>query len=104
LQSYKKWECELSSGTADISPDEIWQLDLSNALTYQFIADDASLLTNITAFHTLKRDGCALVTQKWVDNHYVMILWKLAGQIPARPELFNERWKWSEVIEQLKYR
>jgi breast cancer 2 susceptibility protein len=33
-----------------------------------------------------------------------MILWKLAGQIQAKPSLYKEKWNWTEVIRQLKYR
>jgi breast cancer 2 susceptibility protein len=86
------------------SPDEIWNIDLSNAIYYQFIADDASILTNTSAYESLKRDGCRLATTKWVDNHYAMILWKLAGLALARPQMFIDKWRWSEVINQLKYR
>jgi breast cancer 2 susceptibility protein len=86
------------------SPDEIWRLDLTNALQYQFIAENAVPLGSQNAFNVLRRDGCSLVTQKWVDNHYPLILWKLAGLIQAQPTLFDVRWNWGEVIEQLKYR
>lgn len=85
-------------------PDEIWQLDLRNALLYQFIADDATVLNHLHAFKILQMEGCRLVTQKWVSNHWPMILWKLAGQVQAKPALFDQKWNWGEVISQFKYR
>jgi len=45
-----------------------------------------------------------LINQKWVDNHWGQILWKIAGQVQAKPSLFDEKWNWGEVIAQLKYR
>ena len=39
-----------------------------------------------------------------MDNHWSLVLWKLAGQVQAQPSLFDLRWNWAEVIEQLKYR
>jgi breast cancer 2 susceptibility protein len=54
----------------------------------------------------LKHERCELVTAKWVENHWALILWKIAGQIKARPTvgIFNDKWNWFEVICQLKYR
>lgn len=73
-------------------------------MSYQFIAEDASIRNNVNALALLKADGCRLVTSKWVDNHWSMILWKLAGVIQAKPGLFQELWQWGEVVNQLKYR
>lgn len=88
----------------DLSPDEICVLNLENAIYYQLIAEDASTLGNAEAFARLKHEGCELVTAKWVDNHWSLILWKLAGQVKAKPSLFEEKWNWYEVLCQLKYR
>jgi breast cancer 2 susceptibility protein len=86
------------------SPNEIWLLDLTNAGTYQFIAEDATVLNRHHALTIIQRDGCALATSKWVDNHWSQILWKIAGQVQAKPALFDQKWNWGEVIAQLKYR
>jgi breast cancer 2 susceptibility protein len=108
LLSCRKWACECCvserKSEADCRPDEIWKLDLKNAVYYQFIAEDASSLGTESALSVLQRDGCRLATAPWVDNHYAMILWKLAGQVQAQPKIFDTRWNWGEVIEQLKYR
>lgn len=85
-------------------PDEIWNLDLSNAKYYQFIADDASVLNVEAALRVLAREGCRLATLPWVENHWGMILWKNAGLIRTQPEIFDQKWNWGEMIEQLKYR
>lgn len=85
-------------------PNELWMLSHSNALRYQFIGEDASVLGNRQAFERLTFEGCHLVTQRWVDNHWSLILWKLAGQVLAKPVLFDEKWNWYEVLCQLKYR
>ncbi|KZO89991.1 hypothetical protein CALVIDRAFT_491058 [Calocera viscosa TUFC12733] len=52
----------------------------------------------------LRRRGCSLATQEWVDNHWSLILWKLAGLVRAYPMDLTERWSWSHVIDQLLYR
>ncbi|WOO83816.1 Breast cancer type 2 susceptibility [Vanrija pseudolonga] len=85
-------------------PDEIWTLGINNAIYYQFIAQDASVLGNVQAFERLKYEKCEFVTQKWVNNHWRLILWKVAGQIMAKPALYEEKWNWYEVLCQLKYR
>lgn len=86
------------------SPDELWSLTSSNAIYYCFIADDGSTLGNARALEVLKIDGCRFVTKRWVDNHWSLIMWKLAGEVLAKPELFPTKWAWREVVEQLKYR
>lgn len=52
----------------------------------------------------MRRCGCAFVTPEWTKNHWVQILWKLAGEVQAKPDLLTEKWSWEEVISQLKYR
>ncbi|KAK4689433.1 breast cancer 2 susceptibility protein, partial [Tremellales sp. Uapishka_1] len=85
-------------------PDEIWQLNLANAVFYQFTAEDGPRLGSSLACEVLRLDNCQLVNQNWVNNHWSQILWKLAGTIQAKPELFWHTWTWGEVINQLKYR
>lgn len=86
------------------SPDELWSLNLSNAASYRFRQKDLSCLGPLQALETLKRDACHLAHAKWVDNHWSMILWKLAGEILAKPLLYDAKWTWDEVLHQLKYR
>ena len=86
------------------SPDELWSLNPINAIYYQFIAENGSTLSNVDALHTVKRDGCHYASARWVDNHWSLILWKLAGEVLAKPELFESKWSWREIVVQLKYR
>ena len=89
---------------SDNRPDEIWSLHIDNAIYYRFIARDASILDHRAALTVLLNEGCSLATPEWVDNHWKMILWKLAGIVHAQPSLYDHKWCWAEVIEQLKYR
>ncbi|KAH9170557.1 hypothetical protein EDB89DRAFT_1977284 [Lactarius sanguifluus] len=49
-----------------------------------------------------------LATQEWVDNHWSLILWKLAGMVALDPESevdeHRRRWSWKEMMRQLRYR
>lgn len=60
------------------------------------------------ALEELKRRGCSLATKSWVDNHWSLILWKLAGMVLLNPDQEKDpekrRWCWSELIRQLLYR
>ncbi|WWC95810.1 hypothetical protein V866_002676 [Kwoniella sp. B9012] len=85
-------------------PNDIFAIDLHTAPRYRFLSEDDSFLGHAEALSLLQADGCEFAKAKWVENHWAQILWKLAGQIQARPEIFQEKWRWSEVINQLKYR
>ena len=56
----------------------------------------------------LKERGCRLATEAWVNNHYGLILWKLAGMVALDPETeANEtkrKWCWNELLRQFLYR
>lgn len=47
--------------------------------------------------------GTVEVGKRWVDNHYRLILWKLAALVRSSPD---EGWRfsWMEVCRQMKYR
>jgi len=45
--------------------------------------------------------------QEWVDNHWGLVLWKLAGMVcldPQSEDSAAKRWCWKEVMRQLRYR
>jgi breast cancer 2 susceptibility protein len=52
--------------------------------------------------------GGNLATQEWVDNHWTLILWKLAGMAALDPmrelDVDRKRWSWTEMMRQLRYR
>ncbi|KAH9486281.1 Breast cancer type 2 susceptibility protein-like protein [Psilocybe cubensis] len=67
-----------------------------------------TLLDPAAALKELLDRGCTLATKPWVDNHWCLILWKLAGMVMLDPEKEahpdTTRWRWAEVIRQLLYR
>lgn len=66
------------------------------------------ILGPAAALDHLLDNGCTLATKPWVDNHWCLILWKLAGLVgldPNRENVSNsKRWCWAEVMRQLFYR
>ncbi|WVQ77705.1 hypothetical protein IAR50_007395 [Cryptococcus sp. DSM 104548] len=88
--------------TMDI-PLEIITLRPDNAASYQF-AQDQSTFGPQEALEAIKECGCSLATFRWVQNHWTLILWKLAGTVQAKPELYEEKWNAEEVTNQLRYR
>ncbi|KAF9567810.1 hypothetical protein CPC08DRAFT_626275 [Agrocybe pediades] len=66
------------------------------------------LLGPAEALKELLDRGCTLATKPWVDNHWCLILWKLAGMVGLDPEKETKpaetKWCWPEVIRQLLYR
>ncbi|KIY53699.1 hypothetical protein FISHEDRAFT_32826, partial [Fistulina hepatica ATCC 64428] len=46
-----------------------------------------------------------LLTKPWVDNHWALILWKLAGHIALDPRDGQiDRWSFKTIVDQLCYR
>jgi breast cancer 2 susceptibility protein len=90
------------------------QITPDTALFYVFHAqNDLDLncphnLGPAEALNELHRQGCSLATKPWVDNHWCLILWKLAAMVAFDPQSEGipeqKRWCWSEVIRQLLYR
>ncbi|KAF8274325.1 hypothetical protein EI94DRAFT_850937 [Lactarius quietus] len=92
-----------------INVAELRDLSPKSALQYRFRAASGVDVKGPTdALCELKAAGCTLATQEWVDNHWSLILWKLAGMVTLDPK--NEvdghemRWSWKETMRQLRYR
>lgn len=103
---------------------ELRQITPQTALYYSFHTPSSSSLhpssslptepspTDIlgvtAALNELHNAGCALATKEWVENHWCLILWKLAGMVCLDPESElvegKKRWCWGEVMRQLRYR
>ncbi|KAJ2914759.1 hypothetical protein MD484_g5655, partial [Candolleomyces efflorescens] len=97
---------------------ELSQIKPSTAQQYCFYsysstppsgAEDAPVLLNsAAAYQELVKDGCRLATEEWVNNHWCLILWKLAGMAALDPlseqKPETKRWCWKEVMKQLRYR
>lgn len=84
-------------------PEEIFEIDIYNAEYYAFQVDGVTQTVE-TTYQLLHTTGCTLLSLAWVTNHWRLILWKLAGQVRARPQVLKEKWSWQEVVNQLKYR
>ncbi|KAJ7654824.1 hypothetical protein B0H17DRAFT_1099452 [Mycena rosella] len=105
--------------TLGIAGSELKQITPTLALYYSFhtpsstLPSDAcpsppKLLGPDAALEELINRGCSLATKLWVDNHWCLILWKLAGMVCLEPERESDpqtkRWCWAEVMRQLLYR
>lgn len=78
---------------------------MDNAADYEFYEAGNDMRLGVRqAFDVLKTDGCDLATERWVANHWGLILWKLAAQVRAKPALIDDKFTWTETIRQLKYR
>ncbi|KAH9058304.1 hypothetical protein EDB87DRAFT_1685476 [Lactarius vividus] len=88
---------------------ELRNLSPKSAIQYRFRdASNVDPQGPTDALHELKATGCMLATQEWVDNHWSLILWKLAGMVALDPESevdeHRRRWSWKEMMRQLCYR
>ncbi|KAG7452267.1 uncharacterized protein BT62DRAFT_990538 [Guyanagaster necrorhizus] len=67
-----------------------------------------AVMDPMATFKYLKEAGCSLVSKPWIDNHWGLILWKLAGMTCLEPEKEwdekERRWCWEEVYRQMLYR
>jgi breast cancer 2 susceptibility protein len=114
MKNVTERELTIPSATAELK-----QITPALALYYSFhtpsstLPSEASpsppkLLGPTAALEELIMRGCSLATKLWVDNHWCLILWKLAGMVCLEPERERDpqtkRWCWAEVIRQLLYR
>ncbi|KAH9070787.1 hypothetical protein EDB83DRAFT_2517952 [Lactarius deliciosus] len=88
---------------------ELRNLSPKSAIQYRFrAASNVDPQGPTDALHELKATGWMLATQEWVDNHWSLILWKLAGMVALDPESevddYRKRWSWKEMMRQLCYR
>ncbi|KAF8625213.1 hypothetical protein AX15_005515 [Amanita polypyramis BW_CC] len=105
-----------NKGDLDVSLTELTQITPSLAPFYSFHTtsnpdnslNNCKTLGPAAALDELRRRGCSLATKPWVDNHWNLILWKLAGMVLLHPDQEKDpekrRWCWSEVMKQLLYR
>ncbi|KAI0059444.1 hypothetical protein BV25DRAFT_1901580 [Artomyces pyxidatus] len=107
---------------SDINMDELKNITTETAIHYSFhppppqsdpssskvSSSSQGVLGPATALKALTDLGCSLATKEWVDNHWCLILWKLAGMVCLDPQRESDtdekRWCWAEVIRQLRYR
>ncbi|KAF7972587.1 hypothetical protein HWV62_17384, partial [Athelia sp. TMB] len=105
-QTYDSDELEVMG----INFTEISQITPVTALYYSFhttsttpTSQPVDLLGPTAALEQLLAKGCTLVTKPWVDNHWAMVLWKLAGMVCLDPEResdgHNKRWCWTSMTD-----
>ncbi|KAG2022867.1 hypothetical protein CC2G_000587 [Coprinopsis cinerea AmutBmut pab1-1] len=99
-----------------LNTTELSQITPVTALHYGFYSPDGvpsptsglPRLNADAAYKELLTKGCSLASKPWVDNHWSMILWKLAGMAAFDPvteqDPARKRWCWAEVMRQLTYR
>ncbi|EGO30985.1 hypothetical protein SERLADRAFT_412477 [Serpula lacrymans var. lacrymans S7.9] len=105
-----------------INGPEICGITPSTALEYRFRissnpssgpskdcqSSTTSFLGPSDALNKLHSRGCSLATEQWVENHWSLILWKLAGMVALDPyqefDPNKQRWCWRELCRQLLYR
>ncbi|TFK56630.1 hypothetical protein OE88DRAFT_1730102 [Heliocybe sulcata] len=72
------------------------------------IAGSSALLDPQAMLEQLLAQGCRLASQAWVDNHWGLILWKVAGMVSLDPKPESNpgtrRWCWRHIREQFLYR
>ncbi|SNX85036.1 related to Rad51-associated protein Brh2 [Melanopsichium pennsylvanicum] len=87
-------------------PDEVLVIlnDAFRASQYAFEATDGKLLQQSNALDELLSRGCTNTNLAWVQNHWTLILWKLAATVRLEPSSAVHRWSWDEVVRQLLYR
>ncbi|GAA5967105.1 hypothetical protein JCM11641_000443 [Rhodosporidiobolus odoratus] len=88
-------------------PSAILEINSTSAASYAFPCGSSSrtafdaLQTLVAARMPSEKD---LVTLPWVQNHWSLILWKIASYVRSRPDLLVEWWTFARVMDQLRYR
>ncbi|KAK7695063.1 hypothetical protein QCA50_002252 [Cerrena zonata] len=116
-QSYTRSELQ-SMGLSDFN--ELSRVTPATAFYYSFhsaspfplrhsqLMAKTMTLGSSSAYSQLRKSGYSLVTREWIDNHWCLILWKLAGLAALEPQRERnpdtKRWCWDEIIRQLTYR
>ena len=126
LMRSRRWECKppvsccisLSQRRSNFrNVDELRELSPKSAMQHRFHVSPQGTSSvdvpfyprgPVDALRELKEAGCHLASQEWVDNHWFLILWKLAGMAALDPEsevsINRRRWSWTETVRQLRYR
>ncbi|KAF7436471.1 hypothetical protein PC9H_003304 [Pleurotus ostreatus] len=99
---------ELSAMTPTLAPFYTFHTSSDTPALLTTQATQITRLGPSAAFDQLIERGCTLATKLWVENHWCLILWKLAGMVALEPEKEGDpetkRWCWKEVMRQMVYR
>ncbi|KAK4700401.1 breast cancer 2 susceptibility protein, partial [Phenoliferia sp. Uapishka_3] len=81
-------------------PEEALAMDSQSAASFVFQCGRGQA----EALTALEDAGCSLATSPWIDNHWGLIVWKLASLTRTRPDFRSTYWHWQAAVDQLKYR
>lgn len=86
-------------------PHEIRQIlaHPPQAAQYAFTTNAGAIFGPSEALSSLQLLGAASATLKWVQNHWSLILWKLAAYVYWQPTLVG-MWSFHSCLHQLRYR
>ncbi|KAH8110699.1 hypothetical protein DFH11DRAFT_1802190 [Phellopilus nigrolimitatus] len=96
---------ELSQISPQTAPFYFFYTDASHAPTQTQFAPTS--FGPAEAHAHLQQTGRALASREWVDNHWALVLWKLAALAclePEREATHARRWCWGSVLAQLEAR
>lgn len=74
------------------------------AADYVFESPAGADLGPFQALEELKCAGATHVDLAWIKNHWLLILWKLAAYVKAKPEETSMWWSFEQVCRQMRYR
>lgn len=78
--------------------------DPIRALQYAFVQPDGTPRGATEAYSELLELGGSKAQLKWVQNHWQLVLWKLAAYVASDPRHVNTYWTWDRVLRDLRYR
>lgn len=78
--------------------------DPTRALHYAFNTSSGIPGGAAEAYTELLELGASKAQMKWVQNHWQLILWKLAAYVASSPCQIQTYWTWNRVMRDLRYR
>ncbi|KAJ9119559.1 hypothetical protein QFC22_003268 [Naganishia vaughanmartiniae] len=84
-------------------PPEMNAITPATAAFYTFL-EEGFLKGPPETLKEFEAEDLTYVDLEWLENHWKMILWKLASIVKAQPDMYREKWNYREVKRQLQYR
>lgn len=78
--------------------------DPMRASQYAFVRPDGTPRGAAEAHTELLELGATKAPLRWVQNHWQLILWKLAAYVASDPRQGQTYWTWDRVMRDLRYR
>ncbi|WFD19603.1 hypothetical protein MCAP1_001837 [Malassezia caprae] len=99
------YKSEAEARTHGVPPEVCLILqDPMRASQYAFVRADGAPRGAAEAYTELQELGGSKVQIKWVQNHWQLILWKLAAYVASDPRQVHTYWTWDRVLRDLRYR